>query len=147
MKRYVSHAITTNQNLKKVSRSFSALEHKDKKELIPGGCVGSIEYHETRNIFESPEYFFPQLLDHLDIVERGTEEACRIIISHYLTSAVKIARKKHSLPRIIYRCEHIISPEYIANVGNLSGVLDFAVARIKGDQTKPLGDFPSFTDW
>jgi hypothetical protein len=132
----------TNETLKTDSRTFSVLQPKDNYLLVPGGAVGSINYDKTRNPIVVEDKFFTTLQDLIPIVDRTAEGGCRVIIAFYLVSAIKLVRKMFELPRLLLSSERALSAEYIPELGNLSGVLDFSVATVKGEQRKPLGTFP-----
>jgi hypothetical protein len=114
-------------------RNFSSLETKDIEFLLgPGGNVGRICYDNSRNPINPPEFFLPQL----DILEttltRDKEAGNRVIIAHYLTHAIKLARKEFNLQRLACSSEVDVPAEQIPDVGYLSGTLDFVIATIKG---------------
>ena len=56
----------------------------------------------------------------------------RVIIGHYLTYAIRLARKEFDLNRLVCSSEIDVAAEQIPNVGYLSGTLDFMIATTTG---------------
>jgi hypothetical protein len=109
------------------------LEHKDIEDLMgPGGYIGRICYDNSRNPINLPQYFLSQLDDFETTLTRDKQAGNHVIIAHYLSHAIKIARQQYQLSRIACSSEVEVSAEQIPNVGYLSGTLDFAVGTIKG---------------
>lgn len=98
----------------------------------PGGNVGKICYDNSQNPINPPDFFLTQL----DILEttltRDKEAGNRVIIAHYLTHAIKLARIEFDLKRLACSSEVDVPAEQIPDVGYLSGTLDFVIATIKG---------------
>ena len=116
-----------------MDRKFSSLETKDIKYLMgPGGYVGRICYDNSRNPINAPDFFLRQL----DILEttltRDKETGNKVVIAHYLTHAIKLARKEFDLNRLACSSEVDVPAEQIPGIGYLSGTLDFVIATIKG---------------
>jgi hypothetical protein len=111
----------------------------------PGGYVGRICYDNSRNPINLPPYFHSQLDDFETTLTRDKEAGNRVIIAHYLTHAIKIARQQYKLNRIVCSSEVEVSGEQIPNVGHLSGTLDFVVGTIKGRGGLGSSDFISIS--
>jgi hypothetical protein len=131
--------------LKPNCRSFSALTANDRMKLTPSGTLGEVHYNPSQDPIIPADYFYPQLLDYLSIISRAKESGCRIITAHYMTHAVKIARQKYELPRLVILSEHPVSGEYIPDVGVLSGVLDFTCGTTLGEGKAPFGNLLVFS--
>ena len=137
---YVCSFQIANIYLKPNCRSFSALTAIDRMKLTPSGTLGEVHYNPSQNPITPADYFYSQLLDYLSIVSRAKESGCRIITAHYMTHAVKIARQKYELPRLIILSEHPVSGEHIPDVGVLSGVLDFIYGTTLGEGNASFGN-------
>ena len=74
---------------------------------------------------------------------RGKEAGNRVIIAHYISHAIKMARRQFHLSRLACDSEKDVSVEDIPNIGCISGTLDFAIGIIEGNG--PLGSFSSFS--
>lgn len=73
---------------------------------------------------------------------RGKEAGNRVIIAHYISHAIKMARQQFHLNRLACDLEKDVSVEHIPNVGYLSGTLDFAIGIVEGNG--PLGTSSCF---
>lgn len=101
--------------------------------LGPVGQKGIIQYDETKNPITVPTYFHTQLEDFEMSLLRGKEAGNRVIIAHYISHAIKIAKKQFQLNRLVCDLENEVTAEYIPNIGYLSGTLDFVIGLAEGD--------------
>ena len=116
-----------------VYRKFSSLQTKDIKYLMgPGVRVGRICYDDSRNHIDPPDFFLPQLDIFETTLTRDHETGNRVIIAHYLTHAMKLARKEFGLNRLVCCSEVDVTAEQIPDIGYLDGTLDFVIATMAG---------------
>lgn len=101
--------------------------------LRPVGRKGIIQYDETKNPITVPTYFHSQLEDFDRSLLRGKEAGNRVIIAHYISHAIKIAKKQFQLNKLVYDLEKEVTAEHIPNIGYLSGTLDFVIGLVEGD--------------
>lgn len=68
------------------------------------------------------------------------EPGARLIIGHYLTHAVKLARIQFNLPNLALYSKLELEQELIPYVGYVSGPLDFSVSdlEIENEGSTPL---------
>jgi hypothetical protein len=104
--------------------------------LGPASQKGKICYDKTKNPISLSPYFHAQLDDIEMILLRG-KEAGRVIIAHYISHAIKMARQQFQLDRFACNSEKGASAQHIPNIGYLSGTLDFAIGIVA--QNDPLG--------
>ena len=101
------------------------------------GQKGKICYDKSKNPISVSTYFHAQLDDLETTLLRGKEAGNRMIIAHYVSHAIKMARAQFQLNRLACDSEKDISAEHIPNIGHLSGTLDFAIGIVEGNG--PLG--------
>lgn len=99
-----------------------------------------IRYNRDIFVAECEEYFDSQLRDLNLIFSRDKEAGTRIIISHYVCHAVKVAKKIAESPNIAAFAEYGLSPCEIPNVGYVHGSLDYAVANVRVEEGDTLGN-------
>jgi hypothetical protein len=109
---------------------------------LHSGVVGDVIFDPTRFQVEPPDYFELQLLDLLETALRDKEANVRLIIGHYISHAVKQARKQFALPKLAFASKFDVTPEIIPNVGIVSGALDFVCVSI---QTEAMSMFSFIT--
>jgi hypothetical protein len=80
-----------------------------------------------------PQTGFIQLDLLIDTATRDKEANVRLIIGHYLSHAVSLARTHLQLPRLTFHSDLDITGEFAPNVGILSGTVDFVCATIQGE--------------
>jgi len=95
--------------------------------------AGTIVFEKTMFQASPPNYFILQLHDLLGTGLRDKEANVRLLIGHYLTHAVKEARRQFQKPRIAFASELDVPGEIVENVGIVSGTLDFVCANVAGE--------------
>jgi hypothetical protein len=111
-----------------VSKAFFT----NKYVMGPGGHVGRICCDNCRNRINSPDFFLPQLDIFETTLTRDKEIDNRVIIAHYLTHAVKLARKEFGLNRLVCSYEIEAPEEQIPDIGYLASTLDLVIATMTG---------------
>jgi hypothetical protein len=101
--------------------------------------AGTIVFEKARFQASPPDYFILQLHDLLGTGLRDKDANVRLLIGHYLSHAVKEARRQFQMPRIAFASELDVPGEIIDNVGIVSGTLDFVCANVAGKGS--LGTF------
>jgi hypothetical protein len=101
--------------------------------LGPVGQKGRICYDKSKNPISVSPYFHAQLDDLETTILRGKEAGNRVIIAHYISHAIKMARQQFHLNRLACDSEKDVSAEHIPNVGYLSGILDFVIGIVEGN--------------
>jgi hypothetical protein len=56
-----------------------------------------------------------------------------LFIGHYLCHAIKEARRVYGLDRLVFYSNAEIEAQEVGQLGWLSGITDFAVAKVKGE--------------
>jgi|SRR5579859_2838072 len=100
--------------------------------LYPSGYGGNIKYDPAIFAVEPPNYFHLQLNDLTTSAMRDKQAGCRLLIGHYLSHAIKLARQLFEMPRLVFHSEVDVEPQDVGELGWLGGILDFAVSTIKG---------------
>ena len=68
----------------------------------------------------------------MSIITRDKEAGNRVIIAHFLITAIKIARQEFNMPRLALHSEVDVKGETIPEVGLIHGILDFVAASVTG---------------
>jgi hypothetical protein len=100
--------------------------------LYSGGVCGSIVFDASLFQVKPPDWFQLQLDLLIDTATRDKEANVRLLIGHYLSHAVNLARIHLKLPRLAFHSELDLTEEIVPNVGLLSGTVDFVCATIQG---------------
>jgi len=114
-----------------VQKLFTELYSPDFQYIHSGGCLGSIKFNPPKLSPEIPEYFHAQLDDLQSLTYWDKEPGARIIIAHYLTHAVKLARIQYNLQNLALYSKLELGEALIPYVGYVSGPLDFALSDIE----------------
>ena len=114
-----------------MQKFFTELYSPDLKYIHSGGCVGSIQFNTPNPSIEIPEYFHDQLDDLHSLTYWDKEPGARIIIAHYLTHVVKLARIQFNLPNLALISKLEFGEALIPYVGYVSGPLDFVVSDLE----------------
>lgn len=94
---------------------------------------GTIVHDKPLFTATPPDYFYHQLKDLSLSATREKEAGTQLFIGHYLCHAVKEARRVYGLDRLVFYSEAEIEPHEVGELGWLSGITDFAVAKVRGE--------------
>ena len=115
-----------------MTRRFTQLTSKD-MPLLYEGYAGIIVHDKALFIAQPPDFFYQQLQVLSLSATREKEAGARLFIGHYLSHAVREARRVYGLTRLVFYSEAEIEAQEVGQLGWLSGITDFAVANVKGE--------------
>ena len=104
----------------------------DLQHLYSGGVSGSIVFNPSHFPVNPPDWFHLQLDLLIDTATRDKGANVLLLIGHYLSHAVSLARIHLQLPRLTFHSELDIAGELVPKVGFLSGTVDFVCATLQG---------------